>query len=198
MHTTHVQCSRIVLIVPNALKTIKNDSIGYIYSLGETCAADNEDEERTGLDKHPQSLETLDSTNQAGTDGTDVDSDLWGGAMKAILKLERLGYRFTFDGGAWQCSHRGVSPRPEIVRPLFEELRQQREAVISFLRTRKSQEARSQVNLEAAASALLDRMDRMDKREWCRQWAEVMTRLNAPCTGYPSWADWLAEVEADL
>ena len=118
--------------------------------------------------------------------------------MKAILKLERLGYTFTHEGGTWQCIHRGESPRPEIVRPLFKELRQHREAAISFLRQRRSREARRRSYLEAAAAALLDQMDEADRLDWCRQWADMMTRLNAPCMAHPSWADWLAEVEADL
>jgi hypothetical protein len=118
--------------------------------------------------------------------------------MKAILELERLGYRFTLNGATLYYTQRGERSDPEAVRPLIEDLRRHREAAMSFLRERVSQEARRRAGCEARATALLAQMDSMDELEWCRQWAEVMTEMGAPCTGNRSWAAWLAEVEADL
>jgi DNA-directed RNA polymerase subunit F len=116
--------------------------------------------------------------------------------MEAILALERLGYTFAFNGTHMQYVRRSEKLDPEEVRPLLEEVRRHREAAVSFLQKRASREARRSAAFEAEAAALLDQMDSMDKLEWCRQWAEVMTKLEAPYTGNGSWQDWLAEVEA--
>ena len=116
--------------------------------------------------------------------------------MDVILALERLGYTFTLNGRRLHYVHRGEELDPEEVQPLLEDLRRHREAAVSFLQTRASREARRVAAFEAEASALLDQMDSMDKLEWCRQWADVMTQMRAPFTGNGSWEDWLAEVEA--
>ena len=34
--------------------------------------------------------------------------------------------------------------------------------------------------------------------DWCRRYAAIVTELGIPCTGYASWADWVADVESDL
>jgi hypothetical protein len=119
--------------------------------------------------------------------------------MEAILALERLGYTFAHDGTRVQHVRRGEELNPaEEVRPLLEDVSRHREAAVSSLRKRASLEARQVAAFEAEAADLLDQMDSMDKLEWCRQWAEVMTKLKAPYTGNGSWQDWLAEVEAGL
>lgn len=118
--------------------------------------------------------------------------------MDAILALERLGYTFTLNGTRMHYVHRGEELDPEEVQPLLEDLRRHREAAVSFLQKRESREARRAAAFEAQAAALLDQMDSMDKLEWCRQWAEVMMQLKAPCIGNGSWEDWLAEVEAGM
>lgn len=51
------------------------------------------------------------------------------------------------------------------------------------------------VDPETEVKALLDQIDTMNQLEWCRQWADMSTRLDQPCTGYPSWAAWLADIE---
>jgi L-rhamnose mutarotase len=121
-----------------------------------------------------------------------------GRAMEAILALERLGYTFALNGTRVQYVRRGKELDPEEVQPLLEEVRRHREAAVSLLQKRASLEARQVAAFEAEAAELLDQMDSMDKLEWCRQWAEVMTKLKAPYTGNGSWQDWLAEVEAGL
>jgi hypothetical protein len=118
--------------------------------------------------------------------------------MEAILRLEELGYRISLSGGTIRCVYRGDKPRPEEVASLLKILQQHRDAAVSFLQQRASREVRTPTGLEAEAQALLERIDHTDGLEWCRQWAEVMRKMNAPCTGSPSWGDWLAEVEADL
>ena len=118
--------------------------------------------------------------------------------MKAILELERLGYRFTLKGSTLYYTQGGERSDSEAARPLIEDLRRHREAAMSFLRERMFQEARRRAGCEARATALLAQMDSMDELEWCRQWAEVMTEMGAPCTGNRTWEAWLAEVEADL
>jgi len=117
--------------------------------------------------------------------------------MNAILELERLGYQFTLNGSAVYYVHKGERPEPQRVRPLLDDLRCHRAATISFLRVRASLEAHDKKLVEAEAAALLDRRDMMEELEWCQRWAEVMARLDAPCTVNVSWAAWLAEVEAE-
>ena len=118
--------------------------------------------------------------------------------MNAILELERLGYRFILNGSAVYYVHKGAKPEPQRVRPLLDDLRRHRAATLSFLQERAVREAHDKALVEAEAAELLDRVNRMDQLEWCQRWAEVMTRLDAPCTSNDSWAAWLAEVEADL
>ncbi len=118
--------------------------------------------------------------------------------MEANLALERLGYTFALNGTRVEYIRGGEQLDPEEVRPLLEDVGRHREAAVSYLEQIESREARRVAAFEAEAAALLDQMDSMDKLEWCRQWAEVMTKLKAPYTGVGSWQDWLAEVEAGL
>jgi hypothetical protein len=121
-----------------------------------------------------------------------------GRAMEAILALERFGDAFSVYDTRVHYVRGGDESDPEEVRPLADEERRHREDAVSYLEQIKSREARRVAAFEAEAAALLDQMDSMDKLEWCRQWAEVMTKLKAPYTGNGSWQDWLAEVEAGL
>ena len=116
--------------------------------------------------------------------------------MEVILELERLGYRFCLNGNS--LHHKHPSNEPEEARSLLAYLDQNQDAAVSFLREREAQEGDELTGIEAEAAALLDHIDSMDKLEWCRQWAEVMTKLKAPCTGNDSWLDWFGEVEKEL
>lgn len=118
--------------------------------------------------------------------------------MEAILTLDRSGDAFLVHDARAQYVRGGDGPDRKEVRPLADEERRHQEAAVSYLEQIKSREARRVAAFEAEAAALLDQMDSMDKLEWCRQWAEVMTKLKAPYTGNGSWQDWLAEVEAGL
>ena len=117
--------------------------------------------------------------------------------MEAIMELERLGYQFILNGSAVYYVHKGDKPDPQKVQPLLDNLRRHRAATVSFLRERAARQAHDKALVEAEAAALLDRVGAMDELEWCRRWAEVMTRLGAPCTTNMSWAAWLAEVVAE-
>jgi hypothetical protein len=117
--------------------------------------------------------------------------------MEAISELERLGYQFILNGSAVYYVHKGDKPDPREVQPLLDSLRRHRAATVSFLRERAAREAHDRALVEAEAAALLDRAGAMDELEWCQRWAEVMTRLGAPCTTNTSWAAWLAEVVAE-
>jgi hypothetical protein len=118
--------------------------------------------------------------------------------MEAILKLERMGYRFCLNGNSMHFEHVDGESEPEETRSLLEYLDQNRDEAVSFLRAREAQGGDELTGIEAEAVALLDHMDSMDKLEWCRQWAEVMTRLRVPCTGNDSWLDWFVEVRDEL
>ena len=99
--------------------------------------------------------------------------------MKALERLERLGYLFTVDGNDIRYSHYGERPPQGEVRRLLNHLKRRQDEVLVFLRER---------------DALLDQMDTMDRLDWCRQWADLATRAGWPCIGYNSWADWRADI----
>ncbi len=56
--------------------------------------------------------------------------------MRALLELERLGYRFVLDGDTIRYAHAGARPDPGLASSLLADLREHRDQAVSFLRAR--------------------------------------------------------------
>ena len=107
--------------------------------------------------------------------------------MKEIRELARLGSLFWLEGSKVQYLCHIEDIDAQVVGPKLQYLGRHREEAVSFL-----------TGVETEAVHLLDHMDVMDQMVWCRRWADLATRAGWPCTGYESWADWVADVEVDI
>ena len=53
-------------------------------------------------------------------------------------------------------------------------------------------------SFEIELATLMEQMDTMDKLEWGRRWADLVSQVGWPCTGFPSWDAWYASAQAKV
>ena len=60
--------------------------------------------------------------------------------MKALRKLEKLGYRFQLEGEQIKFKHEGKErPDPAVVKPLLEELKARKSEAFKYLQAREAE-----------------------------------------------------------